>query len=601
MNRARGGARSGSRGRRGRGGGRGRGRGGYRSASAGADATDQKTPVQVVDIDTHAKEFFVAVVSTDEHLKAQEKNRPRYAAALHVLQKSGVVIAQNSRVRALAMAWARNDHELADAFLNNRSMFGLPEVLKALQLLDSGRQVRVLEKKLKQLQLSGNKVSSRKLGKIKRDIDNLTSLKPPQGSASGSVCKQVARWVKGFTKEELQFYALHLPNDPWKKLADICHFNPQNDFAALPWFLPFCFGDDAPVDSMVHRCKDITQENVNSLVTELDIPYSHIKQFKQELTEESKVRIAKYEEKLDTVLWYYEDLQCKAVDQVIQHRLDTNAAVNLPSGKLLERLLTIKMIRDNIRITNYIRDSNNRNQGPQGPTDKACFLPDLITLAEPRLTSIRLPLETPIVVIGDKSGSMEVAIRTSTIIASLLSAICSARLVFFNTENHVAEYIPETVEQVLQMAITVKADGGTTPAASLMPFYQRKEVVKTFILVTDEEENGECNGYRFGALYKKYCEEIYHARLVFVSFLTSQHATGRMVSELNGMGYSPLQFRLEGSRPDLSKLDNLFGLLSSDSASFDEELAATEKRIVEEGVTKVFDTLKKSLDQDTLK
>ena len=60
----------------------------------------------------------------------------------------------------------------------------------------------------------------------------------------------------------------------------------------------------------------------------------------------------------------------------------------------------------------------------------------------------RLPLEAPIVVIGDKSGSMEVAIRTSTIIASLLSAITAAKLVFFNTENHDATFIPETVEQV---------------------------------------------------------------------------------------------------------------------------------------------------------
>jgi hypothetical protein len=77
------------------------------------------------------------------------------------------------------MAWARNDYELADALLNNRSQFGLPEVLKAIQLLDSGRQVRVLEKKLKQLQLSGNKVGAKKLGKIKSDIDNLSAIKPP--------------------------------------------------------------------------------------------------------------------------------------------------------------------------------------------------------------------------------------------------------------------------------------------------------------------------------------------------------------------------------------------------------------------------------------
>lgn len=81
-------------------------------------------------------------------------------------------------MRALAVAWARNDYELADALLQNRDQFGLVEVLKAISLLDSGRQIRVLEKKLKQLQLSATKVRPRKIGKLKSDIDNLTALKP---------------------------------------------------------------------------------------------------------------------------------------------------------------------------------------------------------------------------------------------------------------------------------------------------------------------------------------------------------------------------------------------------------------------------------------
>ena len=77
------------------------------------------------------------------------------------------------------MAWAKNDYELANALLNNRSEYGLPEVLKALQLMDSGGQVRVLEKKLRRLQLSGTKVNPIKLGKIKSDFDNTTALIPP--------------------------------------------------------------------------------------------------------------------------------------------------------------------------------------------------------------------------------------------------------------------------------------------------------------------------------------------------------------------------------------------------------------------------------------
>lgn len=47
------------------------------------------------------------------------------------------------------------------------------------------------------------------------------------GSASGAVCKHVAKWVRGFTAEELEFFSIHFPKDPWQKLADICHLNPE--------------------------------------------------------------------------------------------------------------------------------------------------------------------------------------------------------------------------------------------------------------------------------------------------------------------------------------------------------------------------------------
>jgi hypothetical protein len=59
-----------------------------------------------------------------------------------------------------------------------------------------------------------------------------------------------------------------------------------------------------------------------------------------------------------------------------------------------------------------------------------------------------LSLESPIVVIGDASGSMEVAIKTSSIIAGLLTAITSAKLCFFDDENRYAPYLPQTIEEV---------------------------------------------------------------------------------------------------------------------------------------------------------
>ena len=101
------------------------------------------------------------------------------------------------------MAWAKNDYELANALLNNRSEYGLPEVLKALQLLDSGRQVRVLEKKLRRLQLSGTKVNPIKLGKIKSDIDNTTALIPPVRKVTVGGDRQFAKLFSPFFIDQL--------------------------------------------------------------------------------------------------------------------------------------------------------------------------------------------------------------------------------------------------------------------------------------------------------------------------------------------------------------------------------------------------------------
>jgi len=47
------------------------------------------------------------------------------------------------------------------------------------------------------------------------------------------------------------------------------------------------------------------------------------------------------------------------------------------------------------------------------------------------------------------------------------------------------------VAEVLDMATNMKADGQTAPAASLWPYYQQKKVVRMFIVVTDEVENGK--------------------------------------------------------------------------------------------------------------
>jgi hypothetical protein len=62
-----------------------------------------------------------------------------------------------------------------------------------------------------------------------------------------------------------------------------------------------------------------------------------------------------------------------------------------------------------------------------------------------------LPLASPVVVIGDASGSMEVAIETSTIVASFMRALTNADLAFFSDSYIEPKFVPATVEKVKHM------------------------------------------------------------------------------------------------------------------------------------------------------
>ncbi len=530
---------------------RGGRRGGSRFVPQRSMDNDQQTtsmnPLADLDINVDPKPFFInAGVTIDQHIQAQTTNLPRYLATLFTLDENSVEIGQKAKACALAAAWCRHDHQLANNLLRHRRLFTLTEVLKAVTMLDAARQIRVYEKRLKRLELSKTKPKATKLGKIKNTIDNLNKLKPSTGSASGAVARHIQRWTRTLTQSELEYFALHMPTEPWKKLADIVHFNPAEDFPALPWFLPFCFGTPAPTETMVARCRDLTSENINDLVKEFKIPYSHLKEYKEHLNDASKARIASYEEKLDTILWYYEDLQCSDVDDIISERLKNGEQITLPYGKLMERLLLLRTLRENAPGTiSYRGFARGRGRGgvarnvdsqPSRQSSPATFYSDLLLIAEAQLEKIKLPLESPVAVIGDASGSMEVAIRTATILSSLLTAICSAKLNFFNTEMFLPTFTPKTIEDVLTLALTTQANGGTANAAGLVPYYDAKEVIKTFVMVTDEEENAEGTiadgtSTRFFQLFMKYRAEIYPAKLVFISFLSHQHAEGQMYKE----------------------------------------------------------------------
>ena len=85
---------------------------------------------------------------------------------------------------------------------------------------------------------------------------------------------------------------------------------------------------------------------------------------------------------------WYEDLQCKEVDEEIKRRLEAGEQVTLNNGKLLERLLTIKMIREDIPKRTSYYWSRQEKRSPD--LTKATFIHDLVPIAESRLENIKL-------------------------------------------------------------------------------------------------------------------------------------------------------------------------------------------------------------------
>lgn len=94
--------------------------------------------------------------------------------------------------------------------------------------------------------------------------------------------------------------------------------------------------------------------------------------------------------------------------------------------------------------------------------------------------------------------------------------------------------------------------------------------------------------FRFSELFDKYFKEIYPARLVFVSFLSDQYSEGQMVIELKNKGYNPLQFKFNEKKPDLTKLDYMFALLSLETTDFKDRLSLIEQDIKLNGLQSVF-------------
>jgi hypothetical protein len=498
--------------------------------------------------------LFLDEATLTDHHRVQSEQRPAYLAALLLLLAHRIELSPGARARALAAAWARRDDDLG-AFLLEQPQWDLTAVARAVQLLDAGRQARVLRRRIARLEAEG-RVRPRRLGHLRSTLNDL--VREGEGfSFSGALARKVRAWVRTIPADKLVFYALTFPLAPWRTLADLCHLAP-GDFQ-LPWFLPVAFGAAPPEDTALAACNVATAAELPALAERFRVPYSslRVRVPPEQHPPALRTAVAGYES-LDTLLWYYEELRCPAVDGRIAERLRAGDEPGFGYGKLMERLFAARDL-------------------------KVPFWELLLPVAERQIDRHVLPIDPPVVVLGDASSSMTVAIRVATIIGSVLALLARADLRFFNHQLINSPVVPRRIADVLKVTDTIRAVGSTAPAAALWPSLARRELVRSFMVVTDEEENSECKGQRFDAMLEQYRRECHAAHVVFISFL-DQRQPGQMVTALKARGIACRQFRLDPRRPDLTKLDEILGHLSLTGSLYRERLTtvaewATETRL----------------------
>lgn len=497
-----------------------------------------------------------------EHLEAYQNRPQEYLTTVNlyfsepVLQKS-IQLANKTKVVTILLQYLDKT-----TLTSLHPYLDLYEMTKACQMLDSNRLIKQLKKKLLKATSKNRKHRSKQLTNqiniLETQNEGLYEL-----SLTSSKIKLVKAWIHQLDQDDIQYKALTLGVELWKQLADLNHLNPKDDFPkGLQWFLPYCFGKPAPDTSIVGRGNALNYDNFPEIFQDLQIPFEFIRLKLQLKTSyhpkknEVKAMIAQHEP-IRTILWYYQELECPEVNKILTNRLsefqtaEIMSNIGLSYGKLVDLIM-------------YVRD-------PQ-------LNKFLVTLAEEKMKTYQPNLPTPVAIFCDASSSMDVAIKTSSIITSLLCSLTKASLTLFRDKDYPVAHPPTTVQGALNFAKTMKANNCTSPASSLWPYYQKKKVVKTFIVVTDEEENTSHNGksnwggyqidgYMFAELFQKYYQEVYPAKLVFISF-SRPNSDAFMIQKLKkvfGNSYveeSVSVFKFDTRNPDLNKLDKVLHFIS---------------------------------------
>lgn len=522
---------------------------------------------QLLDCDTD----LLTIVSFYENQKEIFKN-----VIINFLN-TNTILHSSILAKILACCLGMADKELSILLCDNQ-MYKLPEILKTCQILDSRRYLKQLKLKLE------NKSNSKKIGFVQSEINNISqlNLNYDKFSLTKSKIKMIKQlWVNKIPANKLEFYALSYDLNIWKDLANLLHLKSE-DFQ-LNWFLKYVYGTEPPNDTIVFACRNISAitplETIMEIVIKYKPSYNFIRNSKMVLSGSVLSVIASYTD-INTLLWWLHEFAVSNDSlEIIQNKINKED-VSLPYGVLIDKLFLSKKMCTNVAKTNPYQIKSNfgwqnkvNNQSLETyeinrSHPMAKIYEKLLPIAEEQLKKYMLNFgERKVAIFGDASGSMEIAIKTSSIVSSILCTICNAKLhLFTNVNNHIKE-CPKDVKDVVKFNETCKARGGTAPASSLEFYYSTDQKIDVIFLVTDEEENGVCKNMKFSEMFDKYCKKHnFIPKLVFISFLNKGNK-GQMISEFYNKypQYTEYiyQYIFDKSKPDLSKLDSVLNKIST--------------------------------------
>lgn len=508
------------------------------------------------------------------------------------------------RAKVVAGLWAHGakSREVLAKVIDAQPEFASAQTLKrAAELLDAPRKMRKLERLL---------AAHCRPGRRKRLREELAKLQaenvPPHFSASRSFYSVVKRQLRKLPADRLEFDLLFYAEGPWKSLCNLAHSAPSE--WKLPFFQPTIFGAEPPANSLLADARGLTPSNLVILLEKhpqlATAGYSYIrsKLNMSSLPAEAKTALVA-RCPLGDIIWHYEELRSgAATDKVVEERLDELDAGQMLQAssshfdtgnyaKIVERLLTFRHLKVSFwerlmplaeRLLDELKSRRValvRSAGIRSLQALAAQAVDAMAepVALPEAVALSLPTEPSlrVAVLGDASASMQTAINSACIAGAMFTAIFEADLVFFNSKAFRASLaMPSNTDEVLKVTEEVRANSCTSPAAALAEFYEKKQAIDLFLVVSDEGENTGHKGLRFAPLFKKYTEEIYPgARCIFISFLRDGDP-GTMLREMERAGFSSTpQYRFDVNRPDLAKFDSLLGSILLDARQQLDQLA----------------------------